>query len=86
MNEQIQEQLDELKTLRDEIRVRMHLAKADARDTFTEIERKFDQIQAEAKRLEADTRGARVELKVGFQDLMREVREAYTRLGRTLSA
>jgi uncharacterized protein YPO0396 len=86
MNEQIQEQMDELKTLRDEIRVKMHLAKADARDAFAEVERKFEQVQAEAKRFEADTRGARVELKVGFQDLMREVREAYTRLGRTLSA
>jgi hypothetical protein len=66
--------------------VKMHLAKADARDAFAEVERKFEQVQAEAKRFEADTRGARVELKVGFQDLMREVREAYTRLGRTLSA
>ena len=85
MNEQIQEQMDELKSLRDQIRVKMHLAKADARDAFADIERKFERLQSEAKRFEADTRGARVELKIGFQDLMREVRDAYTRLGRTLT-
>ena len=43
--------LDELKRMRDEIRVKIHLAGMDARDAFHEIEPEIDKAEHELTRL-----------------------------------
>ena len=45
----LQDALNELETLRDEIRVRIHLAGMDARTTWDELEPKIGALQAQAK-------------------------------------
>lgn len=40
--------LQDLKQMRDELEVQLHLASADARDEFAELEKKWDQLRARA--------------------------------------
>ena len=43
--------MEELKRVRDELALQMHLAKADAKDEWDKLEKKWQQVQAEAKPL-----------------------------------
>ncbi len=45
----IQDVLAELQTLRDEIRVRVHLAGMDAKDSWSELEPRLSALEAQAK-------------------------------------
>ena len=42
-----EETQESLKTLRDELRVKMHLAEMDAKDTFAKLEKKADEVSRE---------------------------------------
>lgn len=54
----LQKRLDELKTLRDEIRVKIHLAEMDARDSFQKVEPAIDKAEHEVTRLAKEAGGA----------------------------
>ena len=41
--------IQDLKQMRDELEVQLHLASADARDEFAELERKWQQLRARAE-------------------------------------
>ena len=49
--EQIKEKLDELRALRDELRVQVHLGKAEAGDLWDRLERPFAELERRAKQL-----------------------------------
>jgi len=40
--------IQDLKQMRDELEVQLHLASADAKDEFAELEKKWDQLRARA--------------------------------------
>ena len=46
---EIDKQFDKLKTLRDEIRVRLHLAGMEAKDTFAELEKQAEHLARDLK-------------------------------------
>lgn len=46
--------LDELKTIRDDIRVRIHLAGMDAKDAFHKIEPRIDKLELELQHVAKD--------------------------------
>jgi CBS domain-containing protein len=50
----LRRRLDELRTLRDSIRVRLHLAKMDARDSFREIEPKIEKLERQIREIGED--------------------------------
>lgn len=41
--------VQDLKQMRDELEVQLHLASADARDEFAELEKKWEQLRAKAE-------------------------------------
>jgi hypothetical protein len=49
-NEQLGHQLDELKTLRDEVAVKIHLAGMDAKDRWNDLRPRIDEVEAQAAR------------------------------------
>lgn len=52
--DKLQARLDELKTLRDEIRVRLHLGGLDVKDAFKKIEPSVDKVELEVKHAAKD--------------------------------
>lgn len=76
--------LETLAQQRDELRVKLNLAKAEVRDEWHELEQKWHRIEAEARR--AGERGAEatVELRHVVAELADDLREGYDRLRRTL--
>lgn len=44
----LDEVVEDLKQMRDELEVQMHLASADARDEFAELEKKWEQLRSRA--------------------------------------
>lgn len=49
IREDLKEELDELKQLRDEVRVKLHLAGRDLKDSWRELEPRIDKLEQRAK-------------------------------------
>jgi hypothetical protein len=54
----LQHRLDDLRKLRDEIRVKLHLGEMDARDAFKKLEPAVDKAEHEVTHLAKDAAGA----------------------------
>jgi hypothetical protein len=71
LSEELRRELESLQTLRDEVRVRVHLAGMDVRRRWSELEPRIDDLLDSAKRLgEASVEAVREALRV-----MRELRK-----------
>lgn len=78
--EKIDERLEDLKRKRDELRVQIHLAKAEARDEWDKAEDKWKRFESQAKRLRdrADEQVGKVREAVKI--LAEELEDAYGRI------
>ena len=85
-NEELHELSDALKQARDELRVDMHLAKAEIRDDWEELERQWEHFRQKMQRVghEAAEAGEDVgeatsllgsELKKGYQRIRKSMRQ-----------
>jgi hypothetical protein len=87
MNE-IRQQWDErvagLRQERDELRVRMHLAKAEIRDEWEALERKWSHLEGRMRVAGDETREASREVGSAFSVLADEIGSAYRRIRRQL--
>lgn len=69
-----------LKTERDELNVRVHLAGAEVRDEWQVLEKRLDQLKLKSEHLR-DTSGESAEgLSLAGQELVRELKESYQRI------
>lgn len=73
-------ELDTLRTVRDQLRVRAHLGKDELRDLWTEAEVKWSRIEGEWKRLIDAVETPTEEVRHGFDAMVAELGEAYTRM------
>jgi len=85
------EQIEDLDSLeakvaqkRDELRVRMHLARADARDQWERLEIKWERFRARGKDLRGATGEAAEDLLKGLKALGHEIAEGYEAIRRAL--
>ena len=69
-----------LRTTRDELRVRAHLGRADFNEAWEKVEGKWHRLEGELKRLNMQSRGPVDEVEQGLRDLMAEVRDGYRRM------
>lgn len=67
LKENLQQMLKLLKTLRDEIRVDVHLAGMDAQDRFRSLDKQLEELERDADRATDATRDALGELLRGFK-------------------
>jgi len=73
-------ELEAVRRMRDEARVKLHLARADARDLFAALEQRFADAEAKAKRLREEARAPLHEAREAAAGLLRELRDGYRRL------
>lgn len=82
----LQSAVTDLARRRDELRLKMHLAKADARAEWEKAELKWSKIQNDLKRAGEGTAEAAGDIRDGVQALMGEVADAYKRIRAAISA
>lgn len=74
MKQQMQKNLERLKTLRDEIRVDIHLAGMDAKDAWRELEPRFGDVQRFADDVSEVSRKAIAELAEKFESFRKSLK------------
>ncbi len=78
--DEIQKLLDTLARQRDELMLRAHLAKADARDELDRMEAKWASLKAKADQARDVAEDAGKEIVAASRLLAEEIREGYERL------
>ena len=76
--------VEELKTQRDELRVRAHLLKAEARDELEELEDKWQHFEARMDRVGDSAKESAEQIGAATEQLGQELVAAYKRLKKAL--
>lgn len=72
--------LDALRQLRDELRVQIHLARADALDEWEKAEAKWHRVQSQLSMSESGAKKAAKGATAAWRELVREMNDGYTRV------
>lgn len=72
--------VEELKEQRDDLRVRMHLAKADARDEFERLEQEWEHVRAKLGVVGKEAGKAAVEVGAALKLAVDELRHGYQKV------
>jgi hypothetical protein len=84
IGERLSEDLEALKTLRDEIRVRIHLGKREALDRWEEAEKRWEQIEGKLEVIRRESKESLQEIGRQVGILMHEVGQAYREIKKGL--
>ena len=76
----VDEELETLRRVRDELRVQVHLGKAEAREQWEKLEQRFEEAEARVKRLAREADEPAQELGRAVRLLMQELRDGYRRV------
>ena len=79
-----QDVLTDLERERDELKVRMHLAKAEAKDEMGRVEQKLDELRFRAGAASIEVKSAMGEIGEVAGRLVDEVKEGFDRVRKTL--
>ena len=85
MKEEFDKLVGKLKTERDEINLKMHLASMDAREEFAEAEKKWGQIRVKASEIADDAVETSEEYIAKAKIVGEELKETYRRIAKRLS-
>ena len=85
MKDEFENLLEKLKTERDEIEVRLHLASLDAKEEFEAAEHKWNQIKQKAAEIADDTIETSEEYIAKAKIVGEELKETYNRIVQRLS-
>ncbi len=73
-----------LRQQRDELRVQMHLAKADARDEWEKLEKRWEQIEAKLEKAGSEARSSAGDVGAAIEQVASEIGRAYDRIRKAL--
>ena len=76
----LQKLADELKKQRDELRVRLHLARAEARDEFEKLEKRWEHARAKLTVVGKEAGEASKDVLDAARLVLGEIREGYQRV------
>jgi len=79
-NDRLKEELDKLRTVRDELRLQIHLGNAEARDRFAKLEKSWKTMEGHVRSLESGTRSDRARIAEAAKALAHEIAEGYRHL------
>ena len=77
--------MDRLKTERDQINLKMHLASMDAKEEFAEAEKKWGQVRTKAAEIADDAVETSEEYIAKAKIVGEELKETYNRIAKRLS-
>ncbi len=79
-----EDEIETLKTLRDELRVQLNLAGKDARDLFAQAETSWQKLESRAELVGKESRGALHDVGEAARHLADEIKEAYRHIRKLL--
>jgi len=80
----IQREIDELRRVRDELKLRIHLAKADAKDRWNELEHEFHSLEAKGHQIAQASEEPLRDVREAARLLVDEIRDGYRRIRESL--
>ena len=80
----VQHEIDELRRVRDELRVRIHLAKAEAKDRWDELEHQFRRLESKGHQIAQASQEPLRDVAAATRLLVDEIREGYRRIREAL--
>lgn len=78
--QRIDEELDVLRQARDELKVQVHLAKAEAQDLWEQLEDKYERVENHAKQIARDAEQPLNDVADAAKLLIDEIREGYKQI------
>ena len=84
-NDGFEKLIGTLREQRDELRVQLHLAKAEARDEWDEVEKKWDHIEPRLEKLGHEAKESAEDLGAALSQVAEEIGHAYERIKKALS-
>ncbi len=76
----VSQELEELRGLRDELKVQVHLGKAEARQRWEALEQRWEHLEAKGRMLREEAREPLAEIGETAKELAREIRDGYRHL------
>lgn len=80
----LKELITTLRQQRDELRVRMHLAKADVRDEWNEVQRRLDKLADDFEPLKSAVGDSADDVVTGLKNVGEEIKQTFDRIRRSL--
>ena len=84
LNHKMEEVLAKLKTERDELKVKLHLLKADAKDEWEEMEKRWQHIEARMKKVGESASESGEDVAAAGKQLAEEIGNAYKRIRKSM--
>lgn len=82
--EELEKLISKLGQERDELRVKLNLAKLEARDEWDKLERKWEHLRAKTPELRQNLSETAAEVGAATRNLMEDIRKGYERIRKTL--
>ena len=82
--EDIEEMLAKLKEERDELRVKLHLAKMESSEEWQKLERKWSKLEAKAKKMGGAAAESSGDVRAAAQLLGQELKAGFNRIAKQL--
>ena len=79
-SEKFAEELDDLRRVRDELRVQIHLGKAEAKAQWDELEKRFQQLESRAKLVRDESAETLDDIGDAARGLVDEIKRGYRHL------
>lgn len=76
----LKHELEDLKRMRDEIRVQAHLARADAKDAWVRLEKIWAEVEKQIRMVERESQTAGDQMSSALKKLLGELRSGYEKL------
>ena len=77
-------ELEGLREMRDELKLQLHLGKADAKEAFESVEKRWQHLEAKLKLLREESREDLAEIREAAKLLSEEIRDGYRHLKKLL--
>ncbi|MDH3212166.1 MAG: CBS domain-containing protein [Myxococcales bacterium] len=84
LGEKLADEFEAIQRMRDELRVQIHLAKADARDLWERTERKLEEVEGKLKLVSKGAAEPLHDVAEAARGLLREIRDGYLRIRKSL--
>jgi SMC interacting uncharacterized protein involved in chromosome segregation len=84
LREKLESELETLQTTRDELRVRLHLGKLDAREQWDQIEKQWQHVESKLKVVGEAGREIAEDIGEAASLTIDEIKEGYTKLRKLL--
>ena len=78
--DRLNEELDRLRAVRDELRVRLHLGRAEIRDRWEKLEKDFEHVEGKLRTLRRESREDVEAVADASKALLQEIRKGYDHL------